>query len=192
MQRMTVSWRAMIQSWHLVCKAPPLARAVTNAILERTRNPLRIVWAEGTCPLSAGWLLGQDARQPPTAESEAQPADLETAVQRSVEILAAARWALIFGLPRSSAAGQGAAVAVPRHPSTPARIAGGTLRAREVLPLRRRRLRPRSGPRAGRRLIRRPAGPATAGRFRKDRPGPPGPVPRPPGRAGLATAGSGR
>lgn len=70
----------------------------------------RIVRAEGACPLSEGWLLGQDARRPPAAEIEGQPADLETAVERSAEILAAARWPLIFGLSRSSTEGQRAAV----------------------------------------------------------------------------------
>lgn len=70
----------------------------------------RIVRAEGACPLSEGWLLGQDARQPPVAEIEGRPAELEAAVQRSAEILAAARWPLIFGLSRSSTEGQRAAV----------------------------------------------------------------------------------
>jgi len=70
----------------------------------------RIVRAEGACPLSEGWLLGQDARQPPAAEIEGRSADLETAVRRSAEILTAARWPLIFGLSRSSTEGQRAAV----------------------------------------------------------------------------------
>ncbi len=70
----------------------------------------RIVRAEGACPLSEGWLLGQDSRQPPLAEIDGQPADLETAIERSAEILAAARWPLIFGLSRSSTEGQRAAI----------------------------------------------------------------------------------
>jgi len=70
----------------------------------------RIVRAEGACPLSEDWLLGQDGTQPPVAEIEGQRADLETAVQRTAEILAAARWPLVFGLSRSSTEGQRAAV----------------------------------------------------------------------------------
>ena len=70
----------------------------------------RIVRAEGACPLSEDWLLGQDTRQPPVAEIDGQPADLEVAIERSAEILAEARWPLIFGLSRSSTEGQRAAI----------------------------------------------------------------------------------
>ena len=70
----------------------------------------RIVRAEGACPLSEGWLLGQDSRQPPVAEIDGQSADLEAAIERSAEILAEARWPLIFGLSRSSTEGQRAAI----------------------------------------------------------------------------------
>jgi formylmethanofuran dehydrogenase subunit B len=70
----------------------------------------RITQAEGTCPLSEGWFLGQDAIQPPGAEMVGQPVDFEVAVERSAEILSHARWPLIFGLSRSSTQGQRAAV----------------------------------------------------------------------------------
>ena len=72
----------------------------------------RITKAEGSCPLSEPWFLGQDQRQPPFAQIEGQPASLETAVIRAAEILRASRSPLIYGLSRSSTEGQRAAVAL--------------------------------------------------------------------------------
>jgi formylmethanofuran dehydrogenase subunit B len=72
----------------------------------------RITRAEKACPLAEPWLLGQNARHPPVAEIEGRPASLEDAVARAAEVLAAARYPLVYGLSRSSTAGQCAAVAL--------------------------------------------------------------------------------
>ncbi len=70
----------------------------------------RITRAEGACHLSENWFLEQDTQQPPVAEIAGQPVDFHAAIQRTAEILAAARGPLIFGLSRSSTDGQRAAV----------------------------------------------------------------------------------
>jgi formylmethanofuran dehydrogenase subunit B len=70
----------------------------------------RIVRAQGACHLSEAWFLQQHSRQPPVAEVEGQTVSFEAAVKHSAQILAAARWPLIYGLSRSSTPGQRAAV----------------------------------------------------------------------------------
>jgi formylmethanofuran dehydrogenase subunit B len=70
----------------------------------------RIVHVDGACHLSEAWFLDQHSRRPPVAEIDGQSVPLEVAVARSAEILAAARWPLIYGLSRSSTPGQRAAV----------------------------------------------------------------------------------
>lgn len=72
----------------------------------------RIVEAEGACSLAEPWLLAQNSRTPPVATSAGQPLPLEAAFDRAAEILRAAKAPLIYGLSRSSTAGQQAAVAL--------------------------------------------------------------------------------
>jgi len=72
----------------------------------------RIVRAERACRLAEPWLLGQGSRRPAAAEIDGQPAPLEQAVRRAAAILSAARAPLIYGLSRSSTAGQRAATAL--------------------------------------------------------------------------------
>ncbi len=70
----------------------------------------RITEAVGACHLSEEWFLKQDSQQPPTAEIDGQEVLLDVAVERAAEILASAKWPLIYGLSRSSTEGQRAAV----------------------------------------------------------------------------------
>lgn len=70
----------------------------------------RIVRAENACRLAEPWLLGQDSAKPPAAEIEGRPVSVDDAVGRAAEILATARYPLIYGLSRSSTEGQRAAV----------------------------------------------------------------------------------
>jgi formylmethanofuran dehydrogenase subunit B len=72
----------------------------------------RIIHADGACPLSEPWLLGQDMRQPPAAEIEGAAAPLDEAITRAAALLRGARAPLIYGLSRSSTAGQRAAAAL--------------------------------------------------------------------------------
>jgi formylmethanofuran dehydrogenase subunit B len=70
----------------------------------------RIQKAEGSCPLSEPWFLGQHDRQPPVACIEGRPAPLDEAVARAAEMLAKASSPLIYGMSRSSTEGQRAAI----------------------------------------------------------------------------------
>ncbi len=72
----------------------------------------RIVRAERACCLAEPWLLSQDSRQPPVARIEGQPVELATALARAADLLAGARYPLIFGLSQSSTPGQRAAVSL--------------------------------------------------------------------------------
>ena len=72
----------------------------------------RITEAVGACHLSEEWFLKQDSQQPPTAEIDGQEVLLDVAVERAAEILASAKWPLIYGLSRSSTEGQRAAVSL--------------------------------------------------------------------------------
>lgn len=72
----------------------------------------RITEAVGACHLSEEWFLKQDSEQPPIAEIDGLEASLDVAVERAAEILANAKWPLIYGLSRSSTDGQRAAVSL--------------------------------------------------------------------------------
>ncbi len=80
--------------------------------LRITVNQKRISKCEGACRLAEPWFLSQESRQPPVAMIEGQATTLETAVARAAEILKTASSPLIYGLSRSSTAGQRAAIAL--------------------------------------------------------------------------------
>lgn len=69
----------------------------------------RIVRAERACGLAEPWFLEQGLREPPIAEIEGSAVSLEQGVERTAEILSRAKSPLIYGLSRSSTAGQRAA-----------------------------------------------------------------------------------
>ena len=78
--------------------------------LRMTVEDGRITEAVGACHLSESWFLEQESRQPAAAEIDGQPVELDVALDRAADILAAARWPLVYGLSRSSTEGQRAAV----------------------------------------------------------------------------------
>ena len=70
----------------------------------------RISSVVGACHLSESWFLEQESKHPPLAQIENKTVPIEAAVDRAARILSAARCPLIYGLSRSSTAGQRAAV----------------------------------------------------------------------------------
>ncbi|HEV3299268.1 MAG TPA: formylmethanofuran dehydrogenase subunit B [Planctomycetaceae bacterium] len=70
----------------------------------------RIVRSERACVLAEPWLLSQDSRQPPVARIDGTSVALETAIVQAADLLARARYPLIFGMSQSSTEGQRAAV----------------------------------------------------------------------------------
>lgn len=70
----------------------------------------RITQAVGSCKLSEPWFLGQGRYQPPVALVDGIDASLETGVAAAANILRKAQSPLVYGLSRSSTAGQQAAV----------------------------------------------------------------------------------
>jgi formylmethanofuran dehydrogenase subunit B len=72
----------------------------------------RVTRADGACNLAEPWFLSQNSSSPPATEIDGHPVEAEAAYQRSVELLIAARYPLIFGLSRSTTDGQRAATAL--------------------------------------------------------------------------------
>jgi formylmethanofuran dehydrogenase subunit B len=72
----------------------------------------RITRAERAYGLAEPWLLAQGDRLPPVAAVEGRLAPLDEALDREVALLSAARAPLVYGLSRSSTAGQRAAIAL--------------------------------------------------------------------------------
>ena len=70
----------------------------------------RVVAADRACKLAEPWMLNQTCAEMPAARIDGQPAALELAIRRAAEILRQVRSPLIYGLSRSSTAGQRAAV----------------------------------------------------------------------------------
>lgn len=69
----------------------------------------RITRAERACGLAEPWFLEQGAKTPPAASIEGQAVSVDDAIARAVAILGTAKSPLIYGLSRSSTAGQRAA-----------------------------------------------------------------------------------
>lgn len=70
----------------------------------------RITQADGTCKLSEPWFLEQGDHEPPAALVNGNPVSLESGIAAAAEFLRDAHSPLIYGLSRSSTAGQQAAV----------------------------------------------------------------------------------
>lgn len=70
----------------------------------------RIVRAERACNLAEPWFLGQNTAEAPAAQIQGRSVSLDEAVQAAAAILREARSPLVYGLSRSSTAGQRAAV----------------------------------------------------------------------------------
>lgn len=70
----------------------------------------RIIRAQRACPLAEPWFLQQNSQLPAAAEIDGKAAPLEEAVAAAREILSRSVGPLIYGLSRSSTAGQRAAV----------------------------------------------------------------------------------
>src|SRR5207302_8557636 len=80
--------------------------------LRITIDEERIVTAEKACDMAAAWDLAEETRRPPTASIAGQPVPLDAALSRAGEILSRSSAPLIYGLSRSSTAGQRAAVSL--------------------------------------------------------------------------------
>ncbi len=70
----------------------------------------RVVRADGACGLAEPWYLQQGTIQPSVAQIDGRAVPLSEAMERAAAILGRARSPLIYGLSRSSTAGQRAAV----------------------------------------------------------------------------------
>lgn len=70
----------------------------------------RITQATGACVLAEPWFLEQDSAAPAAAEVDGRDVTLDEALERAEKILTASRAPLVYGLSRSSTAGQRAAV----------------------------------------------------------------------------------
>jgi len=72
----------------------------------------RIVRAERACEIAEPWFLSQDSSPAPAATASGQAVPVDAALDRAAAILSQSRAPLIYGLSRSSTAGQQAAVAL--------------------------------------------------------------------------------
>jgi len=80
--------------------------------LQITVEDGRITKTHGACHLAEPWFLSQNESQPPFVEIDGQPGVAEEAYRRSAELLTESNYPLIYGLSRSTTAGQRAAVAL--------------------------------------------------------------------------------
>jgi formylmethanofuran dehydrogenase subunit B len=78
--------------------------------LRMTVEGNRIIRAEGACHLAEQWFLDQNSEQPPAAELDGRACPLPQAIDAAAAILRDSRAPLIYGLSRSSTAGQREAV----------------------------------------------------------------------------------
>ena len=72
----------------------------------------RIVAAERACPLGDAWFLQDRSADAPVARIAGQPVPLDDALEEAAQILAAARYPLVYGLSDTSCEAQRGAVAI--------------------------------------------------------------------------------
>ncbi len=72
----------------------------------------RIIACENACMLAEPWLLQQNSRHPASARTDGKPCDLGDALDAAAKVLKQSRAPLVYGLSRSSTAGQQAACAL--------------------------------------------------------------------------------
>ena len=80
--------------------------------LQVTVSGGRVVSVAGTCELARPWFLGERDSERPTCWIDAQPVEIDNALARAAELLASARYPLIYGLGRASCEAQAVAVEI--------------------------------------------------------------------------------
>jgi formylmethanofuran dehydrogenase subunit B len=70
----------------------------------------RITSAEGACEIARPWFLGDRAAERPNCRVDGKPAEIDEALRHAAELLAAARYPLVYGLSRASCEAQRVAV----------------------------------------------------------------------------------
>lgn len=75
----------------------------------------RIVDAERACRLAEPWFFAQNSVPSPVAAVNGEPTEWDQACRKAADILRESRYPLIYGLSRSTTAGQRAAVALADH-----------------------------------------------------------------------------
>ncbi len=78
--------------------------------LRITTDGKQLLQIEGACSLAEPWFLAQSSTVRPTAEIQGTAVSLDSAITKTSELLKRSRAALIYGLSRSSTAGQRAAI----------------------------------------------------------------------------------
>ncbi len=80
--------------------------------MELTVEDDRITKAENACVLGTAWFLGHTIEDRPPALIDGKPATLEEGVERAAQILAGARYPIVFGLTETTCEAQRVAVAI--------------------------------------------------------------------------------
>src|SRR5437588_10238774 len=84
--------------------------------MELTVEGNHITKAKNACVLGKAWFLNHHIEDRPVATISGQPASLDEAVERAAQILATARYPIVYGLSDTTCQAQRVAVASPdRH-----------------------------------------------------------------------------
>ncbi|HMC67047.1 MAG TPA: formylmethanofuran dehydrogenase subunit B [Gemmataceae bacterium] len=80
--------------------------------MELTVEDHKITKAKNACVLGKAWFLNHHVEERPVATIEGKPATLEEAVERAAQILASARYPIVYGLSDTTCEAQRVAVAI--------------------------------------------------------------------------------
>src|SRR5260370_32568957 len=81
--------------------------------MELTVENHKITKAKNACVLGKAWFLNHTIEERPVATIEGKPATFEEAVERAAQILANARYPIVYGLSDSTCESRRVAVAIP-------------------------------------------------------------------------------
>lgn len=80
--------------------------------LQVTVSGGRVASVAGACELARPWFLGEHQSARPACRIDGRPAEIDDALARAAELLASARYPLIYGLGRASCEAQGAVIEI--------------------------------------------------------------------------------
>jgi formylmethanofuran dehydrogenase subunit B len=72
----------------------------------------KVIEVTGACELARPWFLGERQTERPTCRIDGRPADIDDALAKAAELLASARYPLLYGLGRASCEAQAVAVEI--------------------------------------------------------------------------------
>src|SRR2546425_10344308 len=110
-RRLTSSWRRLMAEIKIVPDATCTFCGCVCDDMELTVEDNHITKAKNACVLGKAWFLNHHIEERPVAIIDGKPATFEEGIERAAQILARARYPIVYGLSDTTCEAQRVAVA---------------------------------------------------------------------------------